>query len=109
MDSVQQALRDIVLQLKKDRVRCTVIAPKWESKSWDKQWGLTEQPSTVINKWIFQARESLCQNLLSSTPVYEDLQVCYKVLYPWGPSKRDQASEVSVEFNVKDNERKYRP
>lgn len=30
MDSVQQAIREIALQLKKkDRVRCIVIAPNW--------------------------------------------------------------------------------
>ena len=34
------------------------------------------------NEWIFGMRDSLDHNLLSSTPVCDDLQVGYKVLYP---------------------------
>lgn len=33
------------------------------------------------NEWIFGMRDSLDHNLLSSTPVCDDLQVGYKVLY----------------------------
>ena len=36
----------------------------------------------VINEWMFGMRNSLDHNLLSSTPVCDDLQVGYKVLYP---------------------------
>lgn len=35
----------------------------------------------VINEWMFGMRDSLDHNLLSSTPVCDNLQVGYKVLY----------------------------
>lgn len=58
------------------------------------------QWSVVMNEWMFWAGDSLCWHLLSSTPVYDDLQVGYKPYIPESEVREPEPKNLAVQSSM---------